>query len=147
MIDFTVKIGVVMLSPELYDFDRDADEIAEEKGCYVVFPKQNQIQLDIDTKEQSEMFTKRLADFSNTTFLTFEVVSKIKSSSGKPHHWHITIDVFENDEPRKLSETERICLQFSLGSDPVRETMNVMRMFRGVKNPTRLFEKKPDKIW
>ena len=127
----------------IYTLDANCEEFAASKGLVVVFPSTGQLQIDIDNEEQLKTFYRRLEDLRNTTYQTYEVISMKPSSSGKPFHLHITIEVQEpiGSKPIKLTEAERICLQFTLGSDPIRETINVLRYMRGSKNPTRLFEK------
>jgi len=134
-----------------YDFNQIAEEAAEEAGCKVVYPKENQLQIDIDSLEQLRNFKKRLSEFKKI-WITEEIeieTTKNKSKSGGGHY-HIYISMFtygyEDFErkriPYKIDETFRILLQFALCSDPIRETLNTMRLVAKVKYPTRFFELK-----
>ena len=84
--------------------------------------------------------TVRLIDFGFATSVgdvgEYEKIKEAPSKSGLPHR-HITI-TFSKD--KIFGEWERIALQFMFGSDPVRESMNVLRAVAGEEKPTRLFE-------
>jgi hypothetical protein len=123
-------------SDDTYDFNRKAEEVAELNGCVVVYPEPNQLQIDLDTDEQYQYYKKRLEDVER--ILEWDMsVKETPSKSGLPHR-HITITV----KDKVFTEWERIACQVMLGSDPVREGLNTLRMCYGVENPTRLFELK-----
>jgi hypothetical protein len=117
-----------------YDFDVDADKVAKEKGLKVVLPEDNQLQIDLDTEEAFDEFNRRL-DWFEFEKGAYTAESHF-SNSGKPHR-HITL-TFKNV---KFEEYQRIALQAALGSDIIREYLNCKRLWKGCKNPTRLFEK------
>lgn len=127
----------------LYDFNESAEKIAEILGCRIVYPEANELQLDIDNSSQLNIFEERFPELCNVCFGYLRFTHEMhESKSGYPN-FHVTIKVFNWDKtPHALTESERIALQFSLGSDPIRETLNSFRMLTGVKKPTRLFEKK-----
>lgn len=114
-----------------------AEWCAGSMGCRVVYPAPNQIQLDMDTEAQFTEYNKRFADLFGWAEMEFPTDIMITpSKSGMPHR-HITL-TFSRD----FTDTERIALQMLLGSDLVREKMNVLRLFKGIKQPCRLFELK-----
>lgn len=123
-----------MIDQDTYDFDRCAEDVANERGQIVVYPKENQVQLDFDNQESFDDFFDILESFRKG-----EVKHEIEvkpSRSGLPHR-HVTLTFLDGtifDEPK------RILFQLALGSDPIREKLNAMRYFQGVPNPSRLFE-------
>ena len=116
-----------------YDFTQNREDQAEAKGCVIVYPKSNELQLDIDTDVDYERF---LAASTNLGDFITDVQIR-QSSSGGPHR-HITLTI----APEFLSPLEKIALQFMLGSDFIRESLSALRVVRGVENPTCLFEPK-----
>jgi hypothetical protein len=131
-----------------YDLsDEGANTAAKKKGLVIIYPKDNQIQIDIDSEEAFKEFQLRFEKLFDTPLCMHQgenVISpglfNIKtfpSSSGLPNrHIYIT---FQN---RTFSALERIHLQSVLGSDPMRELLDTKRLFDGyTKTPTRLFEK------
>lgn len=119
-----------------YDFDAKAEEVAKSKGLVVVFPKSNQIQLDLDTENSYDEFLRRLPCFM---FDNIEY-SVAPSASGLPHR-HVTLTFLT----RAFTEWERICIQAALGDDPLRVFLNTRRLLAGCENPSRLFEKPTEK--
>jgi len=112
-----------------------AEEYAKSKGCRVVYPAINQLQLDIDTDAAFGEFVRRLTDLRKWGRMeSMPEMVITPSKSGLPHR-HITL-TFDRDFDR----WERIALQMLLGSDPVREKMNVLRTLRANPQPVRLFE-------
>ena len=125
---------------DTYDLARSAEAAAEEINCHIVRPEPNQIQLDIDSEEAYEIYQKRIFEYGLHSKLSLEV-EEHTSKSGFPNK-HITITVHEYDgtTPHIFEEWERLALQFALGSDPIRETLNSWRLLTGNSNPSRLFE-------
>lgn len=113
----------------IYDLTLNAERAAEDANCTVLYPEPNEIQLDIDTDEQYEVFLKR---FNEVNGRFFEMTNTILKSKSGNRHVIITLPTF-------VSEWQRIALQFMFGSDPIRETLNIYRIFAGEKKPTRLF--------
>jgi hypothetical protein len=118
-----------------YDLNREvAIQEAIEKGLNVVYPKNNELLLDIDTEEQIDLFEERFEYIQKYFDCTYEVKN---SQSGYPHcHIYVTFD-----ENTKLNELERIFLQLFLGSDPIRELLSYLRWNNGDVSPTLLLEK------
>lgn len=118
-------------------------ERVKEKGFRVVFPRPNQILIDIDTegqytvfKENFEMLKRNLNGVLDVDEL---IISQNKpSTSGLPRR-HIYVQF-----PIKLNELERITIQAFLGSDPKRELLSYIRYLKGDEYPTLLIEKKED---
>lgn len=126
---------------DTYSLDLSAMEAAELVGCDVVKPDVNQLQLDLDTEEAYEWYKVRVMEFQQHSNFGVHVEEHF-SKSGPPKR-HITLTLTdEYGNPIELDEWQRITLQFALGSDPIRETLNTWRLLRGEPNPTRLFEPK-----
>lgn len=127
----STNITIEQINNELYDFNVSCEEVAMYRNCITVYPKDNELQIDIDSEEAYDVFN------NNIEYLEF--VTDIKttlSSSGYPHR-HITVST-----NRTFTDIERIAFQFMLGSDFIRESLNLLRASNGIKNPIRLFEKK-----
>jgi hypothetical protein len=102
---------------------------AKNNGLYVVYPKPNELFVDIDTEDQAERMLSRVTSLD----YLIEVRRKI-STSGSPHaHIVVTLD-------RNVGPMWRIILQWWLGSDPMREWMSLKRWLRGDRRPTCFFE-------
>jgi len=131
---------------EFYIFEESAEVVAEEKGLKVIYPKNNELFIDIDDEDQLDGFERRINDlletFENNFFNGLDIIKKV-SSSGAPHY-HIVVSLYKDDEAIVLNDWQRVCLQFLLCSDPIKETLSVYRILAGVKNPSILFEKKED---
>lgn len=118
----------------VYDFNMHAEAVAANRGQIIVYPEENQLQLDIDTDEQYEIFDRRINSLSKVLLWHVTEVEE-PSRKGLPHR-HITITV----KDKVFTEIERIAFQFMLGSDPVRESLNLLRAADGEERPSRLFE-------
>ena len=118
------------IRPEEYDFDASCEEVAELRCLDVVYPKDNQLQLDLDTEEQWIEFNRRLPFFE----VNPEVIVK-PSASGLPHR-HVTLTF----PGHSFSPWERIAMQAALNSDPIREFLSARRLWQGTEKPSCLFE-------
>ena len=125
---------------DTYDLDVSAEKAAKKIGCKVVKPEANQLQLDIDSEDAYDVYKKRIMEFEHHSNYIIRV-EKHPSKGGLPKQ-HITLSVYESDgdTPHLFGEYERIALQAVLGSDIIRETLNVWRLISGCENPSRLFE-------
>jgi hypothetical protein len=119
---------------KLYVLLQDPEDAASARGCYVVYPKEDELQIDCDSEDAFKEFKKRWEEFESV--VTYDVEWRATpSSSGLPHR-HITVTA----KGRIFSVWERIALQFALGSDPVREKLCVLRYTYGIPEPVRFFE-------
>lgn len=119
----------------------DANETREDylkrmraEGFVTVEPKADELQIDIDTEEQLELFWKQYAvlkrEYNGTT-----IVRNTPSRNGLPGR-HIIIRMDWDLEP-----WERIAWQAALGSDPMRELLSSIRLTCGDIKPTLLIER------
>jgi len=125
---------------DAYNCFRSAEEVAEERGLIVVYPKPNEIQIDIDSEEQFVEFQRRLAFFDEFFCgkdQTYDLRSN-ESASGYPK-MHITM-AFKD---RTFNDYERMVYQSALNDDPKRTFLGLARILNGKSNnpPTTLFEK------
>lgn len=119
---------------EAYDFDQRAEEIAAERGQVVVFPKDNQLFIDIDTDEDYAFFKRALAILG--AHLGPVMMNEWPSKDGLPHR-HISLTMCTG---RTFTEVERLMIQGALGDDKMRTLLNVRRHLYGVEKASRLFE-------
>lgn len=139
----------MQLQPQKKDLDTDpgyifsvaAGQVAADRGQIIKYPARNELFIDIDDNSQLEMFNRRFSDLfalSTELFDDYKVV-ETTSRSGLPHR-HIIISLTKNNKRIKLTDWQRVALQFALCSDPVKETLTVYRILTGVKDPSILFE-------
>lgn len=123
-----------------YDTFKSAEEVAEQRGLVVVYPKDNELQLDIDSEEQWTEFIRRKAFFDEFFWgqsQTYEMVTTI-SASGYPKR-HVTM-AFKD---RTFDHYQRMTYQAALNDDPKRTFLGLARLLQGRDDnpPTTLFEK------
>lgn len=119
---------------DAYDFDALAEDVAKQRGLVVVWPEKNQLQFDLDSKEELAEFYHRWHEFSER--MEYGIEQHETQTQG---HYHVTITM-----EHKFTEWERIALQAVLGSDTMREFLNAKRLFLNhTERPSRLFEKLP----
>ena len=109
----------------------------ESEGYKVVYPKNHELQIDIDSEEQYKRFCHSM-DVVDRNEVLGQMVGSITekpSSSGLPKR-HITISLVMN-----VTELERIAWQGALCSDPVRELLSLQRYYLRDEHPT-LFKEK-----
>jgi len=97
-------------------------EAAISNNMTVVYPKPNQLLLDIDAEKDYLLLPLKITKIENILDIKLKIKSKIISSSGLPHQ-HIII---ENDQ--ELSPHEQILLQVILGSDYKRELHSLVKL-------------------
>lgn len=118
-------------------FEAAAEE-AEANGCEVVYGGSNHLLLDYDGDglslwAENKPRLERIAKVVREEWWS--------SKSHMPGHLHarITLD-------KELTVPERSALQACLGSDPVREIINLTRWKHGVAEPVRLFRPKDAEV-
>jgi hypothetical protein len=122
-----------------YKVDLGADERnrrAESRNQMVVFPKDDELQIDIDSEHAYDVFNAMRHIV--TIHFPFKTIEERPSYSGLPKR-HIVITL-EN----KVTPHERLILQLALGSDRVREVLGLRRLQLGQDEPTCFFEPKPE---
>ncbi len=121
-----------------YDWNRIIEQVAEDKGCTILRPKENELFLDFDTEEQWTGLDEKLADLIKDHECPVAVTAWA-SQSGAPHR-HVIV-TFHN---KTFTPGRRVLFQMLLGSDPKREFLDARRLFHGVsaENTTCFFEPK-----
>ena len=97
----------------------------------IVYPKESEVFVDIDTTDNNILFYNRVDELRNMG-IKCELTTDRGSDSGYPHSHKIV-----NFPGRKFTPLERIALQFMLCSDPVRERLNIYRSLIG-KDPNKI---------
>lgn len=122
---------------ESYEFDKDPEEVADLFDCKVIRPEPNQLQIDIDCESQYNFFRGRLNDLESIGILCVIKMEEHPSKSGLPKR-HITLTC-----GRDFLDAERVAIQFALGSDIIRETLNTIRLIDsgGTDSGSLFFEK------
>lgn len=124
---------------DAYDPWQNPEEIAKQKSLIVVYPKDDEIQIDIDSDTQYKEYKRRVEDFqcyADSTNILIHEIKESPSASGNPERKHVTIKF-----RRAISMEERLILQAAFNDDTFRVFLNAVRFFSGEKNPTRFFEK------
>ena len=141
MSDYISENGVGEHSEAVLDYmlhtepnsQRAIDEAAK-LGMDVVFPENNQLQLDIDNDEAYGYMNSVL----DVIELHWNVVDfeEHPSKSGLPKR-HVTITL-----GKEISDTERVLLQACLGSDRKRELLSYLQVLNGDAHPILFIEKR-----
>jgi hypothetical protein len=111
-----------------------------EEGNTIVIPKDNELQIDIDSEEQYQIFQECWAIFKRE-FKEAKIIKDKPSRSGLPKR-HITIH-FPYTSFKDKAEL-RIAWQATLGSDPKRELLSLIRCDCGDDQPTLFVEEKSE---
>ncbi len=106
------------------------------EGFEIVLPKENELQIDIDSEEDYLRFQKMFFTVVNKNISGITIKRNCPSQSGFPKR-HITLSL-----PIDINFLERIALQACLGSDNVREFLSLIRYWTGDKYPSLFVEKK-----
>jgi hypothetical protein len=115
---------------------RAVDQALRE-GLDVVYPQDNELQIDIDNEHSKRLLENQLL-ILNKFVGPCNYISNA-SKSGEKWKMHITL-VFD----RTFTNLERIGLQAMLGSDRVRELLSYVKLCNGDPHPTLFLEKKPE---
>ena len=107
---------------------------AAEDDLDIVYPEDNQLQIDIDSDHALSIFfeMKQLLE----KYYGVKDCKMAYSRSGAPKR-HITVTL-----DRAMSNYERIALQVACGSDRVREMLGLIQEKMGDPHPTLFLEKK-----
>jgi hypothetical protein len=109
--------------------------INKDKGLKIVYPKSNELFIDIDTEKQWLDFQERMNVYIDH-FGNDHTYKLYPSSSGLPHR-HIVVTL-----PFGIDDIMRIALQAILGSSPSRECMSIYKILDDdIQHPTLFIEK------
>lgn len=121
--------------------DVPVEEEARNNGLRVVVPADGELQIDLDSEEDYQNH-KAMMEVLSGRGVVYEY-HEAPSKSGLPNR-HITVKLLSGPGGRDitlpLDPWQRIALQAALGSDPVRELLSCMRVFRNVEPPTAFLE-------
>jgi hypothetical protein len=109
-----------------YDLTMNKEAEAHKRDCDIVYPKPNELFIDIDSKEEYAEYRirkERLARMLPSLMVWSRYIEAPSRSGGDKLHCRITLS-------RNVTVTERLCLQAVLGSDPVREMLNIARLLQ-----------------
>lgn len=122
---------------------------AREQGCEVLVASTSQIQLDIDQpwpcgtrlnnppSDVLNLLSDTAGDRTKNVLarlLEFMVVLKWEAWPSASGNTHIMLTL-----SREFTSHERIAIQAMLGSDPMRELLNLRRVWCGAEDPIALF--------
>lgn len=120
------------------DAQTPATEAAKAKGLVVVWPKPDQLFVDIDDDVSLATFEKHVLIVKAVIPCTWMVM---RSPSDKPDRWHATVKL-----TRPVEDVfERILLQALLGSDLFHEILSWKQATAGNATPTCFFER-PERV-
>ncbi len=113
---------------------RAAYAYAEANNLRVVLPKDNELQIDIDSDADFAQFTQAYDKLFGVDFvlpMKFDVTPSRNGGEGR----HITVTLHKPIDP-----LTRIALQAVLGSDWKRELFGLVRLHNDDPNPTLFYE-------
>lgn len=113
------------------------DENGESDMLEIVLPQPNQLQLDYDTPELPVWFERALAIAAQAFCPRLRDSISYTVTSSKSGNRHVTVDL-----PCEIDDLTRVAWQAALGSDPMRESLSLMSIRRGIANPSLLLEVK-----
>lgn len=121
-----------------YDFETIKSSLAFDKarrnGEVVVLPKENELQLDIDSDEDLAYFHKARIKFD----MHISGIDEWKIRDSRNGNKHITVTLHNDIGPK-----QRIMYQLMLGSDRTREMLSYIRYRNEDPHPTLFIEKTP----
>lgn len=136
MSDYITEHGIN--SPEVLDYmlhmpnsQRAIDEAAK-LGMDVVFPADNQLQIDID-KEEDYVYMNSVLDVLDVHWGIKDMEVHPSKSFGEKRH--VTITLY-----RDIDVKERILLQACFGSDRKRELLSYLQVIHGDEHPVLFLE-------
>lgn len=113
-----------------------AAKTAEERGLVIVLPGPREAFVDLDSEDDREHFDAAIEKLAEGAKLAWMLRP---SPSGEPGHYHAIVRFQFWD--KELSAAERVAIQAALGSDRVRETLSILRIWGEEERPTLFFEK------
>lgn len=118
------------------------EEAAAARKCRIVLPRDNELQLDVDSEEQMARVRSILGDGKSKVrdLIGIKSILVTPSPSGRPGRYHVTVMLNE----AVAHETHRVFLQAVLGSDPVRELLAWERISKSIAPVSVFFEKLPE---
>ncbi len=111
-----------------------ARDQAERENLVVVYPKDNEVMVDIDNNHSLQLFSKQITIVEK--YIGVLGVEQHSSKSGGMKS-HITVTL-----ANPVTPIERLALQAMLGSDRVRELLGYVEYKNGDLTPTLFLERK-----
>lgn len=108
-------------------------------GFEVLYPADNELQLDIDSQEQLDNFLHLWECFKRHIEQEYKVALTHQTFTSKSGNWHIHIRL-----PFKVDNWQRMAWQAALGSDPMRELLGCLRTLYNDPKPSLLLRKPDD---
>jgi hypothetical protein len=131
-----LEIKTIQYDPNGKPNSQKALDQAEHEGLTVVYPKDNEIMIDIDNPHSLQLFYKQMDIVKKYIGVIGEEQHLSKSGGEK---WHITVTLTTTVTP-----LERLALQAMLGSDRVRELLGYVEYKNNDPTPTLFLERKPN---
>jgi hypothetical protein len=130
-----LEIKTIEYDPKGKPNSQKAIDQAEREGLLVVYPKDNEIMIDIDNGHSLQLFQKQMDIVKKYIGVLGVEQHPSKSGEGK---WHITVTLATTVTP-----LERLALQAMLGSDRVRELLGYVEYKNNDPTSTLFLERKP----
>src|SRR5689334_6803495 len=112
---------------------KDLEKFAKAKGLVMVYPTDHELQIDIESQADYEVFKKHFAVLLEQSW---KIDIQDAPSRNKPEGRHITLRVLN----KKFTQLERLLLQAVLGSDRMRELLCYFDKENGNGDTTFFFE-------
>jgi len=103
----------------------------------IITPEQDEVQVDLDGPQAVKNFNRRLACLRRWARLDGWLMCVRPSRSGERGHYHVTIKL-----PVEVVTKESILIASLLGSDPIREIINYVRVNQDRPYPICFFRTK-----
>ena len=134
MFNSDLEIKDIQYDPLNQPNSQRAIDVAATEGLNVIFPKDNELQVDIDNEHSFFLFEKQRMILNR--FVPIRDIRIEPSRSGLPKR-HITVTLVD-----PVSQIERLALQAMLGSDRVRELLGYVQHKNNDPHPILFLEKR-----
>jgi hypothetical protein len=134
LINSDLEIKTIEYDPNGNPNSQRAVVVAAHENLDVVYPKDNQLLIDIDNQHSFLLYHKQMDIMRKYLGATEEAIAPSRNG-GEGRHITVTLD-------HPITELERIALQACLGSDRVRELLGFVQYKNNDPHPTLFLEKK-----
>lgn len=131
-----LEMKTIEYDPEGMPNSQRALDQAAREGLSVVYPEDNQLQIDLDNEHSYRLFQNQLCIVEK--FIGISNCDEKPSKSGKPGKRHITLTFYGVT----FTMLERLALQAMLGSDRIRELLGYVQLKNEDPHPVLFLEKK-----
>lgn len=133
-----LEMKTIEYDPEGMPNSQRAVDQARRENLDVIYPEDNQLQIDLDNEHSLRLLQNQLAIVGK--FIGSYQYEERLSKSGKPEKKHVTLTFYDVT----FTTLERLALQAMLGSDRIRELLGYVQYKNEDPHPVLFLEKKQE---